>query len=705
MMKGILFLGVLIALVAGCGGDDDASGGAAGSGGSAGASGSSGAAGSGGAVDPDGGYDAPPLGSTVTQVVLHPADGASEAGPTTFAQAFREGDVAHTIVAVLDDEPLPTQVNVKRRHPDGSVRHAAITVEVPPIASGQSLTLELRSADEAGDTAGPSVTDLLADGFDTKVEITEGGNVYEASAKSLLSSGAPTRWLDGPLATELRISGPLQGAAGEHPALQVVFDVRFYGSQAARVSTTIENTFDDTPGNLTYDVRIVDPEDAVLFEQAAVEHFHHARWRHVASWGKAAPAVDITHDLDYLIEIGVVPRYDTSRTVPQSAIDSLVASWEAANRGPLGNGIVTEYFPTTGGRGDIGPLPQWTATALMSGDGDALEVMNGVGALAGSFSVHYRARDTGRALSIDDHPTVTLISSAAQYSQPEDKLPSCANCDSPYTVDAAHQPSLAFVPYLLTGDSYYLDELYFWTSYNFISQNWDYRSEDEGLLQSQQVRAQAWTLRTLAHTAWIAPDGDPEQAMLEGKLDNNLAWYQANAVDSNPFGWWGAQSNWGSDGGRPDENMAADVRYYTSPWQSDFLVWAFDYIHGLGYTDAAPTRAWLAGFTVGRFTNDPDYNPYDGAPYHIAVSSDTGADYTTWSELWGKSFAGRTDPPPTELPSASCSMCYPINARVALTGAIHAGVPNAQEAYDFVTAAIEPYDEVFTEDPTWAIVP
>lgn len=43
------------------------------------------------------------------------------------------------------------------------------------------------------------------------------------------------------------------------------------------------------------------------------------------------------------------------------------------------------------------------------------------------------------------------------------------------------------------------------------------------------------------------------------------------ADSSNTLGWWGAQSNHGSDGGRPDDNMAPDVRYYTSPWQSDFL--------------------------------------------------------------------------------------------------------------------------------------
>ena len=680
-----------IAIATGCGGGDD----------SGGAAGRSGAGGSAGADAGD--AASPPVGSMITRVSLASYGEATPAGPVTFAQAFRVGDVPDSVVAVVNDEPWATQVDVKRRHPDGSVRHAVITVSAPELAAHERVEVELRSTAAEGDTAAPSLADLLAGGFDAVVGVTESGITYTASARALLEGTPPVRWLSGALVNELRVSGPLAAGTAPHPALAVSFDIRFQGPDGARVSTVLENAFHDTPGNLTYDVSIsgVDP----AFEARGVEHFHHARWRHVAAWGTAMPTVSVRHDTAYLIEVGVLPRYDLSRVVPQSSIDALLASWNESDHGILGNGIVTAYFPTTGGRGDIGPLPSWTTLALLSQSKEAIEVTHGVGDLAGSFSVHYRDRETGRAMSIDDHPTVTLNQSAGQYSDPGDKLPSCANCDSPYTVDAAHQPSLSFVPYLLTGDPYYLDELYFWASFNFIDQNWDYRGKEQGLLESQQVRAQAWTLRTLAHTAWIAPDGDPEGPMLEDKLANNLTWYANNAVGSNPFGWWGAQSNWGQDGGRPDENMAADVRYYTSPWQSDFLVWAFDYTAALGYTEAAPTRDWLAGFTVGRFTHDPEYNPYDGAPYHIAVSSDTGDNYATWAELWEKSFANRTDPSPTEMPTASCAYCYPAIARVALGAALHGSVTDAQQAYDFVNESLTPFDDAYDEDPTWAIVP
>jgi hypothetical protein len=35
----------------------------------------------------------------------------------------------------------------------------------------------------------------------------------------------------------------------------------------------------------------------------------------------------------------------------------------------------------------------------------------------------------------------------------------------PLAPDDEHQPSLALVPYLLTGDRYYADEMAFWANY------------------------------------------------------------------------------------------------------------------------------------------------------------------------------------------------------------------------------------------------
>ena len=701
------------AMVLGCGSDDAADGGLGGGGtgasAGAGASGGSGAvagggSGGAGAVGGGGTGGSLPLGSTVTSVVVTPVADASAAGQVlTFGQAFQPGDVAQSVGVADGETSLPTQVDVKRTHPDGSVRHAVISVELPALASGAERTLDLKTVADSA-SAGLSAADAVSEGFDTVVELTIGGVTYSASAAALLTGGNPTKWLDGSLATEFQVRGPLLDGSTAHPALEVIFGIRFYSKTKARVSVVIENALHDTPGNLTYDVA-VKAEGKTVFEKSGVDHFHHARWRHVFQYGDDVTAVHTRPDLAYLIGTGAIPKYDLARTLTAESVKKEWTDWQSSPHDIMDPGIVTVYMPQTGGRGDIGPLPRWAAVSLMSGDANAAAVTNGVGDLSGSWSVHYRDRGTGRAISIDDYPKISLNPQASGAFE----LPECTNCDSPYREDTSHQPSLAFVPYLLTGDFYYLEELYFWTSWNFIHQNHAYREEATGLLQSLSVRAQAWTIRKLAHTAWIAPDDHPEKAYYEEKLDNNFAWYQQNAVDSHPLGAWGRQSNL-PNGGRPDDNMASDVHYYTSPWMHDFLVWTWDYTARLGYAKAEPIRDWFAKYVTGRFTSSPDFNPFDGAPYHLAVEGAptggqmTGPLFTTWADVYAKSFANRTEPAPTTL-AGNCSFCYPAIARVALAAAIHGGLPKAQEGFDFLDGELRMNDEPYDKDPTWAIVP
>ncbi len=105
------------------------------------------------------------------------------------------------------------------------------------------------------------------------------------------------------------------------------------------------------------------------------------------------------------------------------------------------------------------------------------------------------------------------------------------NCSTPYTPDVAHQPSLSYVPYLVTGDFFHLEELQFWANYNLFY--WGDHGGSQGLLVNNQIRAQAWGLRTLGHAAFITPDSHPLKAYFLNKLANNLNWYDTNIV-SNP---------------------------------------------------------------------------------------------------------------------------------------------------------------------------
>ncbi|MEZ4336349.1 MAG: hypothetical protein R3B82_06955 [Sandaracinaceae bacterium] len=638
-------------------------------------------------------------GAPIAELTLLEPDGApSPEGVVTFGLPLPPGHTFEQLVAEVDGVEVPTQTVVKRHHADGSVRHAIVSVRAPAMAASSSAPLVLRPTPAPGGP-GPALGDLLA-GFDSVVTVVEGGRTFRASAADAFAAEA-TRWLDGEQLVELRTRASLvDGAGAAHSSLEVGFDLRVDALGHARVSVSVDNALHDRPGDHTYDVTIEGSSGDVVLSRTGLAHYHHARWRFVYDEGEPSHAF-VRHDLAQLIATGAVPPYDTSITPPASVREADVGRFETAAHGPMEVGRMFAYMPTTGGREDIGPLPHWTAIALVSGDPALARIMYANADMAGSWPVHYRDRETGAPIAIDEWPTLSLHPGSSPNSAAEDRLPDCTSCNSPYTPDQAHQPSLVFVPYLLSGDPWYLDELSFWVSYNFAALNFDYRERERGILSPQTTRAEAWSLRTLGHAAWIAPDDHPSRAYFEERLQNNLAWYAENAVGSNPLGWWHSFSNLPS-GGRPDPLMAPDVVAYTSPWMNDFLLITSASLVRMGYPEAIPLRDWLADFTIGRFTNAPDFLPLDGAPYHLAVENAAGERYDTWASMYAASFAGRTEPAPTSFP-ADCGFCYPAIARAALAMVVETGRADAAAAYRFVhtnTASTS----TWAESPTWALV-
>ena len=78
--------------------------------------------------------------------------------PLTFGQVFAPGDLprgAGLAGKLADGSLLPLQLDVKASHPDGSVRHAVISLVLPRLGAGKDLGLALvRSTKKA--PAGPA---------------------------------------------------------------------------------------------------------------------------------------------------------------------------------------------------------------------------------------------------------------------------------------------------------------------------------------------------------------------------------------------------------------------------------------------------------------------------------------------------------------------------------------------------------------------
>ncbi len=592
--------------------------------------------------------------------------------PVTFAQVFKQGDIPadQSIRATLaNDVALPIQVDKKATYDDGSLKHAIISAFIPELEQEEKARIYLNATNAEGNDTPLNLSTLLDDGFDSVITITLNDTVYTASAADLLGNSAETLWLSGQTVSEWMVSAPMEDAQGNpHPHLQARFNIRAYnGFDSVRVSAIVENVwaFEPNPASYSYDLKITVGGEIVL-EQASVPHYHHARFRRVFWWG-TEPRISVNFKTSYLKDTKAIPNYDPSVYMTESALEDMVDDWEAAD-GVMELGTIKPYMPGTGAREDYGVLPGWTANYLISQDDRAKTVMFGNAEQAGTFSIHYRYRDnennTELPLSIDDWPHVGLYGSDSDkynhdYNDGEGRsevmpINHCGTtcwgtryswheefANQISVADSSHQPSLAYIPYLLTGDHYYLEEQMFWAAFNLIQANPYRRNLDKGVVGWDQTRGQAWSIRTLGQTAFMMPDDHPMKGYFKEKLDNNRDWYQANYVDdtegyayANDIGWIGYSWNetWDLSGDGNDDTTLGMI----SPWMNDFFTASMGHVIELGYTNWDSVMQWQGRFPVGRLYGT-DYCATLATAYMTAAGDDkTGPFYDTWSELYNQ---------------------------------------------------------------------
>jgi hypothetical protein len=589
--------------------------------------------------------------------------------PVTFGQVFAVGHLQATdqLTGRLDDGTIvPLQVDVKAKHADGSVRHAIISAVLPTLGASTVRTMSLVKGGTA--PAGTTTVDaLMGAGFSFSVHANLNGVDYYASADDLLKRGGATAWLSGAVATEWQVSAPLQTAAGAaHPHLQARFAVRWYpGANKARVDVTVENdwAYEPSPQNFTYDANVVMGGKSV-YTKAGLTHYNHARWRKLFWFNGSEPQVNVKLNTGYLLDSKALQNFDRTLTMAESNLSALQAKWTGAITEPMNIGMATPYMPQTGGRPDIGMLPAWAATYLLSMDKRAAQATMGTATLAGSWSAHYRDKQTGRPISLLDYPYMTTYGHSSDTVNPVTKkaeaFPVCAAataCDTPYTHDSAHEPAFAYLPYLVTGDYYYLEELQFWAMWDQFSSNPGYRQNIKGLLQQEQVRAQAWSLRTLAEAAYITPDGDRLKSHFAQILTSNLDWYNDTYTNNATANKLGVIVNGYAMGYNDGKGMA--------PWMDDFFTSAISHVSELGFDKATPLLLWKAKFPVDRITA-PGVCWIDGSIYALNIrDSATSAFYMTMAEAYAASHTADF----LNLACGSTAMAASLNLKVGeMTG-------------------------------------
>lgn len=395
------------------------------------------------------------------------------------------------------------------------------------------------------------------------------------------------------------------------------------------------------------------------------EHFWLSRWR----WQSAPrPVVKTAAEL---IAAKLVPPYSAIATVKRPAA--------APPYDVMGLSDITPYMPMTGERQDIGLMPERSAAFLATGDEDLRHSVFAWAEASGSVPWHMRDAKTHAPLSYDLHPDASNYydqraagTTPTLYMLPTKKV----------TIDAAHQPELAYLPFLLTGDPYYLEELQFATTHALG--NYPHHG---GIIRHDQTREFAWTLRSLFFVVRATPGDAPpwllSKSYWEDKLSRNQRWVTSNYVNKS---------------GPKTATFSSGVDPLRMPfWQEDYLAAVLELGVWMGYADWAPVAAWKIKSTIAR-TDGTSGWPRAHPTFYYAEQQAGGVTAQTWSEL---AVVNKLDPSANDSLEPKVDGHYVAFARAALALALANGNADALEPYQWLDGEIR---EKFIPW-RWAIAP
>ena len=557
--------------------------------------------------------------------------------PVTFSRVAGDGDFTAGITPRVAGVALPAQVDVLRSSPDGSIRHALVSFVMPAVSAGGDVSVQWLNTAPATpppfDWRGKNNAPLdLALELDTMLY----GQIVSDIGLVISTGGwyAPeiTVLHDGPVMKEFEyVEVPAGQPADQY--VTVYWRLRvFSGQDSIRVSVTVENAnprASGTPTELHYDfwaVRLVH-EGVVLYQEGPYDHVDQTRYR-ILEW--TAGALENLHrkpNYDYLVRKGFFPPYKFTNQTSAQYRDMTLAKAESIflartsgrnddvrDQGILEQGIIYDQMPGTGGRWDIGLYPAWTVAYLLTGAPGLYErILHADGNGGASYYIH--VRDSAGA---PGYNVLTLPPSQRPLSNPH-RINMYQFTHQP---DHAHAPSLGYLGYIMTGDTFYAEEMSFWASYQLGE--WPYIGMDINAPE----RAQAWGLRHVVDAAFLVPDSNPLLGYFQGRLDAYATTLQTQFVQSNrPLHYFKEQ-------GRASGRLEWVNAYFCSPWQASWLLSSVGNAINKGTPAFEGFRDWLGEYIIGFYTSyhdpahdfvGPDgvtykYDPKDAMPYSMATS-------------------------------------------------------------------------------------
>jgi hypothetical protein len=345
-----------------------------------------------------------------------------------------------------------------------------------------------------------------------------------------------------------------------------------------------------TPANLgAYEAEIWDGDELVATIPVP-SHPWYARWR----WQSAPRPVRVSRET--LINAGVVPHYDGT-TLGQFITDLAPQSYE-----PMGFAGMVVSMGWTGDRPDIGIMTGWQAQWLCKGNNTSTVLAQGEA--SGTMSMHLRDPVTAAPLDlVNDYPKLSNYPSGGDPIVP--LVPGIVSYDS------GHSPACSYLPWLLTGDPYYLEALQFQANLEIMGEPSAYRYTKAG-------RYGAWALRNKLYAAAASSDDPPRwllaRSVFHAHMEQvRLSMLEDMANEDPIYSVFRCRSFGGSQG-----NATHPAGTYAVFWQDAMESLVYGMCVQLGFDEWSEPLVWKIDSEVQR-TNGEAWPRATPIPYNTGL--------------------------------------------------------------------------------------
>jgi len=322
-----------------------------------------------------------------------------------------------------------------------------------------------------------------------------------------------------------------------------------------------------------------------------------------------------------LMAAGLIPKYDFSLIAGKPP-----AMQGAATYAPMGLAGQSPDMSTGGGGAEIGPVTTFQAEWIATGNASSYRSMIAQAEAAGTWSFNHRDETTNGPLNAVTYPHASIQSADAA-------TPLLAMI-SPNHWDTPHQPALNYLPFLLTGDPYYLEGMQFQANSTIFFQPWTFRPTFNVF---DAIRAWAWSTRTMACCAKVTPDTVPPwllpksyfKANLDGNRDYVMATYVNRGIE--PYITHRTFERKFGDG-----DPTSPEGTYTQPYMEAYCAIVLNWIAAMFPSEPLWMQAavWKGDQGVKRTNGTSGWNRSIVSPYRQYLRLSTADPWLSWADSW-----------------------------------------------------------------------